>query len=165
MTKTDEEIAQDWKVIDNGKIEKICTILQGHENDIQEYLMICVASLCNVDVKQMMTSFGTVQFVYARWLYWYAYKYMTGATNKHISEVSAKYGRVWTKQCIGKGMNKMLYLIINDDVWAKRWDTIKRIIKLRSKDEVETITVPKDEKITIVVPRALKDLIDIKYKE
>ena len=131
MMGKDEKIIQDWEMIDNAYIDEVCRLLRLHETNIQEYIVDCVASICDVDKLDMMTNVSNLNTIHSRWLFWYAYRYMTKDSFSHISHITLRYGKKFTEQSVSSSVNKMGNMIDNDTIWAKRWAIIKRIIKLR----------------------------------
>ena len=131
MMGKDEKIIQDWEMIDNAYIDEVCRLLRLHETNIQEYMVDCVASICDVDKLDMMTNVINLNTIHSRWLFWYAYRYMTKDSFSHISHITLRYGKKFTEQSVSSSVNKMGNMIDNDTIWAKRWAIIKRIIKLR----------------------------------
>lgn len=127
----DEKIIQDWEMIDNAYIDEVCRLLRLHETNIQEYMVDCVASICDVDKLDMMTNVSNLNTIHSRWLFWYAYRYMTKDSFSNISHITLRYGKKFTEQSVSSSVNKMGNMIDNDTIWAKRWAIIKRIIKLR----------------------------------
>lgn len=131
MMGKDEKIIQDWEMIDNAYIDEVCRLLRLHETNIQEYMVDCVASICDVEKLDMMTNVSNLNTIHSRWLFWYAYRYMTKDSFSHISHITLRYGKKFTEQSVSSSVNKMGNMIDNDTIWAKRWAIIKRIIKLR----------------------------------
>ena len=130
---SDEKIIDDWNTLDNADIDEICSLLRLHEHRIQDYLVDCVAATCGVDKSDMMTNVSDINTIHSRWLFWYAYRYMTKESFVRISEITQRYGRKFTEQSISNSVNKMGNMIANETIWTKRWVIIKRIIKLRDK--------------------------------
>lgn len=143
---SDEKIIDDWNNLDNADIDKVCSLLRMHEQRIQDYLVDCVASICDISDKyDMMTNISDMNTIHSRWLFWYAYRYMTKESFVRISEITQRYGRKFTEQSISNSVNKMGNLIANETIWTKRWVIIKKIIKLRSEN------VNDDDTIKVVV--------------
>lgn len=130
---SDEKIIDDWNNLDNADIDEICSLLRLHEHRIQDYLVDCVAATCDVDKNDMMTNVSDINTIHSRWLFWYAYRYMTKESFVRISKITQRYGRKFTEQSISNSVNKMGNMIANETIWTKRWVIIKRIIKLRDK--------------------------------
>lgn len=160
MSKTEEQIKSEWGKIDEQNIEKACQLLKKQTTDTQYYLARCIASVCNIEEKDMFARNDGVHVTHARWLYWYAYRYMTREPCKCISRHTAIFGKTYREQSIARCIGKMGQMIENEPIWGKRWIIIKRIIKLRDTKE-ESI----DNTITINISRELKDKIKIEIKE
>ena len=80
MNKTDSEIVQDWKTNESDKMSEICSLILEQEHSVQDYLADIVAALCDLTTQDMMTKKGSLHCNHARWLFWYAYRYMTNET-------------------------------------------------------------------------------------
>lgn len=154
--KTDEQIKNDWQRLETENIEKACDLLRQHESRIEDYMADIVASLCNVDCAEMLTNSSVAYLAQARWLYWYAIRYMTNETYDKIAmRTTAKSGCKFTPNGIGQSINKMALLVAQEPIWVKRWTIIKHIIKLRDmvvkeKSEMETVTMK------IIAPKGVK---------
>ena len=154
--KTDEQIKNDWQKLETENIEKACDLLRQHESRIEDYMADIVASLCNVDCAAMLTNSSVAYLAQARWLYWYAIRYMTNETYDKIAmRTTAKSGCKFTPNGIGQSINKMALLAAQEPIWVKRWTIIKHIIKLRDmvvkeKSEMETVTMK------IIAPKGVK---------
>lgn len=152
--KTDEQIKQDWLHLDNDNIEKACAYLREHEYAIQDYMAELVASLCDVDPKEMLSETSVAYLSQARAFYWYAIRYMNNETYDKIAERTAKRGGFhFTPNGIGQAINKIARLVDTEPIWIKRWTIIKRIIKLRDNTDEST---DKDTCIRIVAPKGVK---------
>ena len=158
MMGKDEKIIQDWEMIDNAYIDEVCRLLRLHETNIQEYMVDCVASICDVDKLDMMTNVSNLNTIHSRWLFWYAYRYMTKDSFSHISHITLRYGKKFTEQSVSSSVNKMGNMIDNDTIWAKRWAIIKRIIKLRDS------TLSDENQNAVVIVQYPKN-VEIKLKE
>lgn len=156
MIKSDEQIKSDWERLENDNIEKACEYLRRYEGDIEDYVAEIVASLCNVDVDKMLSDTSVAYLAQARWLYWYALRYMTNETYDKIAErTMSKTPYRFTPNGIGQSINKMSAMIVNEPIWTKRWIILKRIIKLRDtvvKEKIETETVT----MKIIAPKGVK---------
>lgn len=157
----EEDIKREWQELDS--IDEILRLVRECEYNVQEYLANTVASLCDVDVDTMMSNCDKIYIAQARWLFWYAYRYMTNETYEKIGEMSRTRGKhPFTTNTIGQAINKMSALIESEPIWKKRWMIIKRIIKLRDEVSSEKKT---DNTIIIQVPRELRDKLNIQIKE
>lgn len=133
-------------------LENACAALRGYENDIQNYLAHIVASLCNVDVKDMLTDCNTLGVSQARWLYWYAYRLMTHNTYNKISEQTSKYyGKRFTQAAVANGITKISQIIEKEPIWEKRWMVVKKIIK----QQQDFMFGFEKQPIKIVVPKGI----------
>lgn len=154
------KIKKDWESIDG--IEKILSEIGKHELSVHDHLADIVASLCNIDKMTMLGSSEKAYVAQVRWLFWYAYRYMTGETFEKIGRMTHDCGgHKFASNGIGQGVNKMSALINSDPIWQRRWTTVKRIIKLREQES----EVKVDNAITINIPRGLREKINIIIKE
>lgn len=153
------EITAGWQKADTEAIDIICHLLNTHEIDVQKYLADMVASLCRVSIADLLSEKQKTHIAHSRWLYWYAYRYMTNEPYYKMAEVSSTLGARVSEQGISAGINKMQDLINNNNVWQQRWYVLKKIIKLR-KQEKEVVNAT----ITIQVPKELKNKIKFDIK-
>lgn len=161
MNRTDEQIKADWSRLDTVHIDAALNHLRRHEQNIQEYLADCVAAICDVDVNEMLSNTDVIFLAHARWLYWYAYRYMTNESYEKISMNTSRFGHSFAMRSVQGGVNKMAMMIAEEPMWTKRWVIVRRIIKLRDqKDESKA-----DDGIVIQVPRGMKDKLNITIKE
>lgn len=156
---SDAKIIDDWNKLDNADIDEICSLLRLHEHRIQDYLVDCVAATCGVDKNDMMTNVSDINTIHSRWLFWYAYRYMTKESFVRISKITQRYGRKFTEQSISNSVNKMGNMIANETIWTKRWVIIRRIIKLR--DETAKNDLQDVVKVVVHHPKN----VEIKLKE
>ena len=152
---TDEELEKELEDNERLTIKCICDTLRNQEIRTRTYLADFVAELCGVEKEKMFSACNSLDVAQARWLYWYAYRYMTNETYEKIGRLSGElYGKAFTKVGVASSVNKMYKLIEQQPIWRKRWTIIKRIIKENSESIVEppipiTITVPKNVEVTI----------------
>lgn len=152
---TEEEIKQVFKENEQATIEYVCGALSTYGFNIRLYLADFVASLCNVEKEKMFSTCNNLDVAQARWLFWYAYRYMTNETYEKIGKLSGDlYGKTFTKVGVAASVNKMYTLIEQQPIWRKRWTIIKRIIKMQNEIDFEpplpiTITIPKNVELTI----------------
>ena len=156
MIKSDEQIKSDWAHLENDNVAMACEYLSRYDGDIEDYIADIVASLCNVDVDKMLSDTSVAYLAQARWLYWYAIRYMTNETYDKIAERTIRKSDYrFTPNGIGQSINKMSMMITNEPIWTKRWVILKRIIKLRDaaiKDSCETETMT----MRIIAPKGVK---------
>lgn len=161
MNTNGDEIIGNWTALDEYHVNEALKHLGALESDSQMYLSDYVATLCGITVKEMFSSSDVVFFAHSRWLYWYAYRYITNESYDKIARQDFHYGHKFSQRTIQNGVNKMAMMIEEDTLWKKRWTIIKRIIKLREQYEK-----PKtDNTIVIQVPKELRDSISIVIKE
>ena len=162
MTKTEDEYKAEWKHVDSECVNQALDCLRQHDVNIHEYLASIIASLCDVTAEEMFSNKNTLYMAQARWLFWYAYRYMTNETYEKMSlRVMRLHGKKFTPQGVGMSINKMSQMIDTEPLWAKRWSIAKKIIKLRERQD----EVKEDNTIVIQVPRDIKDNVNIVIKD
>lgn len=151
----EEEIRKNLEENERETMRCVCDILSNFEGKIRTYLADIVASLCNVDKEKMFSESNSLDVAQARWLFFYAYRYMTNETYEKIGRLSGElHGKRFTKMGVAASVNKMYSLIEQQPIWRKRWTIVKHIIKLQNETMVEpqvpiTITIPKNVTATI----------------
>ena len=150
----DDKVVSELKESQDFHIKKAVEHLLLCEKDINKYLSDFVAALCNVPKDKMLSNTHVVYCAHARYLYWYAYRYMTNDSYENIAAQCGKNGHRYTQSAIATGVNKMSTMIENEPLWNKRWLIVKRIIKESNGSLSEppvqiTITVPKNVEVTI----------------
>lgn len=147
---TEEEIKQNLEENERKTIEYICGALNTYGFSVRLYLADFIASLCNVEKEQMFSTCNNLDVAQARWLFWYAYRYMTNETYEKIGKLSGElYGKTFTKVGVAASVNKMYELIEQQPIWRKRWTIVKRIIKFSN----TLIEEQENQPIKIVVPK------------
>jgi hypothetical protein len=139
----------------SDEIVKICDLLRGYEVCIKETLADFIASLCDVSVSDLLNDEKKLYSSQCRWLYWYAYRYMTNEPYAKMADRLAINGRKFTLQAINNGVNKMMQMAEEDTVWKKRWIMVKRIIKVYNDTTMTTMpqyTEPASVKVVIKKP-------------
>lgn len=161
--KSEDEIKKDWQQIDNeDDLRTVAELLEKNASASHLYLANIIASICSISVDEMMDTDCNQQECHARWLFWYAYRYMTDDTFEHISKITLRqWGVRYCPSCISNAVIKMTQMTDRDKMWGRRWLTVKRIIKLR--DGGDSITLDTSKKITITIPIELKNRVEIKY--
>lgn len=152
---TEEEIKTELENNERTTMTCVCDMLRGYESNIRIRLAEFVASVCDVEKEKMFSEDNHLDVAQARWLFWYAYRYMTNETYEKIGRLSKDvYGKAFTKMGVASSVNKMYTLIEQQPIWRKRWTIVKRIIKMQNELICEppvpiTITVPKNVELTI----------------
>jgi chromosomal replication initiation ATPase DnaA len=147
---TEEEIKNE--LADNERIAMkcVCDTLLNYEGRVRNYLADFVASLCNVEKDKMFSENNSLDVAQARWLFWYAYRYMTGETYEKIGRLSHDtYGKTFTKVGVASSVNKMSVMIEQQPIWKKRWAIVKRIIRITN----SLIDENTEEPIKIIIPK------------
>ena len=146
---TEEEIKQNLEENERITMNCVCDTLSAYGGRIRLYLADFIASLCNVEKEKMFSTCNNLDVAQARWLFWYAYRYMTNETYEKIGKLSGElYGKTFTKVGVAASVNKMYELIENGGIWRKRWLIVKRIIKISN----TLIEEQENQPIRIVVP-------------
>ena len=152
-----------WEKAERDNLDVACEYLRRYNYQVRDILAMCVAAVCDTSVSEMMTS-TDISDRYARWLFLYAYRYMTSESFRKMAKSLNGYGKDYSAQSIVWGVNHMSEMITSNSVWAKRWEVIKRIIK--SKDGFEKKEERKfSDGIVIVVPKHLKNKVEIIYED
>lgn len=154
---TEEEIKQNLEENERITMNCVCDTLSAYGGRIRLYLADFIASLCNVEKEKMFSTCNNLDVAQARWLFWYAYRYMTNETYEKIGKLSGElYGKTFTKVGVAASVNKMYELIENGGIWRKRWLIVKRIIKISNTliEEQENqpikIVIPKDANVELI---------------
>lgn len=125
--KTENEIAQELQSIDNSTIKKACDLLRRHGAETFAYLADMVAAVCEVDTAEMLNDTKHLKNSHARWLFWYAYRYVTNEGYDSIANKTAKK-RKFTASSVGYCITNMSMMVDSEPIWKKRWIIIKRVI-------------------------------------
>ena len=137
--------------------EKINAILKEYDYEPLEMLASHVARLCNVTEDELRESRDRAYKSQARWLLWYAYRYMTGES---YAMIAMRHGGKVHTRTVASGIVKMTHLIGNDELWRNRWNVLRHLIKsTKTKEEDLSITV------LVQVPKGMKDKVKLEIKE
>jgi len=105
---TEEEIKQNLEENERITMNCVCDTLSAYGGRIRLYLADFIASLCNVEKEKMFSTCNNLDVAQARWLFWYAYRYMTNETYEKIGKLSGElYGKTFTKVGVAASVNKM----------------------------------------------------------
>lgn len=126
--ESDEKVKESLRAIDEATIQKVCDILRSYDTQTSEYLARIVASVCSCDESKILHDTSNLNNSHARWLYWYAYRYMTNDSYKSIA-MKSNDSRKFTESCVGICVAKMSMMIESEPIWKKRWIIVKRVIK------------------------------------
>jgi chromosomal replication initiation ATPase DnaA len=156
---TEKQLKEELEKNDVLVVQNICNTLSSHDVNIVKNLADFVASLCNVSKEKMFSSCIDIDVSHARWLFFYAYRYMTNDTYKKIGEMTEKvHGKRFSQIGIAKCVSMMEQLMEQHQVWKKKWLIIRKIIKEVNCNENFEYT------ITVNIPDELKDKIKVKTK-
>lgn len=155
------DIEKEYQQFDSD-LKEVCKTLHKGGTIAVEYLVNCVASICGVEPHEMMTTRYKAACCHARWLFYYAYRFMTNEPYSVINRlVARKYGTTYIDQTVAQSVYQFGMLMGEDDTWKRRWLYIKNIIKGHE------LAQPQDDekRIVITVPKEMKGKVDIKYSE
>ena len=154
MKMADENIKHEL-VNPKNKDEALQHLAKTNQDSI-DYIADCVAALCGVSKDGMLSNTQTLHYVRARYLYWYACRYMTNESYEKISMMSMRNnGCKHTASAISSGIKKMSSMIEDEPLWNKRWLAIKSVIKEQLHIEI------REDVIEIKIPKALKGKVNI----
>lgn len=159
MTIDENNIRREMIKSDERFLDELTGLLRSYDYNLVSSLAHFVAALCNVDVADMLSSIDKSHLSQARWLFWYAYRYITGYSFMHIADVTIYDGHKFAWRSIAGGITNMATLVVQDNIWKKRWAITKRFIVARSDaDQVicEKIMTNDPIKITVTVPKKTK---------
>lgn len=156
----EEEIRQHVGAIEDVTLNEALRLLSQYNNCIAKYLAEVVAHVCNVDVKPMLMGTGNIDHVQARWLYWYAYRYLTNESYESMSNRTKEF-REYAPSSIGSAVAGMSMMISDGvNIWSKRWSIVRRVINIiRAENELRqpdiftttvTIKYPKGVNVELI---------------
>lgn len=146
-------------------LEDIKIALNNEYYDNINIVRVFVANLCGVDSADIISITDAPHIFQARWLYWYALRYMTHDTYERISDITKIDGHRFTLRTVAKGVEQMDNLIEVDSIWRVRWKKTKDFIReLQSGEEKNVGLITQKHKITISVPNEIKNNIEIEIK-
>lgn len=170
VEKSENEIRKEWLDLRDKSFSEIEYVLRKYDFNAQDMLASFVASICGIDLAEMLSSSEKLHLAQSRWLYWYALRYMTHDTYERISERTMLGGCRFSPRAVGFGITKMGRMIDSEDVWKGRWMVIKRMIKL-SQDPMSyyendfSNPMPEKYKLMLRVPKSIKDKVEVVIQE
>jgi len=93
-------------------------------NAIESYasqLVELVSEVCDVSIEEIFAEEKRVHCVHARWLYWYALRYITGESYEIISRPRYFCTRKYTSNAVGVGVKNIGEMMAREPLWHKRW--------------------------------------------
>ncbi len=154
-------IKKEWKDMEDASMQEICVVLKRYDYNVQTMLAYYVASLCDISIVDMLSQSDKSHIAQSRWLFWYAYRYMTNETYERIAQRCVVDGCAFSSESIRVGCAKMSSLVETDFMWRRRWNVIKHIIKLWNESFDEMNEVGK-KKITLNISDGIE--VEIKKK-
>lgn len=127
------------------------------------WLVDKTCELCNVTIEDMFanTSHSKEDCAHARWLFWYAYRYITGESCKKIAQ-SAFFGtRKYSASAVIAALNKIGIKMATEPIWHKRWKLLKQEIK----ENITNVEIVEDNTIVISVPKGMRSQFNIVVQE
>lgn len=115
--------------LDEHMISDVCDIVRKHNISLEKKMAYVVANMCNVSVEDMMSESKNQTYLHARWLFWYALRYMTNDSYLKIAKNISFNGHVFAIGTVCNSIKKMSNLISQGTIWTKRWVLLKSIIK------------------------------------
>ena len=168
--KDNDTIKQEWEDLHDKSFLEIEAVLRKYDYNALTMLSSFVASICDVDTADLLTSSANVYISQCRALFWYAYRYMTQDPYERISKKTAIEGCRFSPDTVRKACEKITELINADPHWKGRWINVKRFIRL--KDDPHSYQMsdnanpfPQKYKLMLHVPKEIKDQIEIEIKE
>lgn len=161
MTTNDDIIKGDMTKIERSTIDAACGLLRQYNIELRRYLVVLVAGLCDVSADDMMTNTKNITIVQARWLYWYAYRYMTNESYDSIARRNS--WRRFAPSCIAAACSKMAMMISNGTIWTKRWAYLKKIIRIMTDAEKQGELFKDSVMVKVIAPKGIQ--VEIKNEQ
>ena len=168
--KDNETIRQECGELNMKTSNEIEAVLRKYDYNTMTMLLSFVASICDVNAADLLTSSANIYMSQCRALFWYAYRYITQETYDRISKKTAFEGCAFSPDAVRKACEKIAELINSDMQWKGRWINVKRFIRL--KEEMDESLNPDNSdpfsqkhKLTLYVPKEIRDKIEIEIKE
>lgn len=168
--KNDNEIRKEWMDLQRKSFKEIEAVLRKYDYNAQTMLATFCASICDVDYADLFVDSKESHKVHSRWLYMYALRYMTHEPYDKIARRMTIDGCKFTLDGVRKSTEKMGDMIENDLTWRNRWVVIKRMIKLWQNPHDYPLSdnadqLPQKYKLTLHVPKEMKDGVEVEIKE
>lgn len=113
--------------LEDQMLGTICETIRKYNVLSAKHLASITAELCGVDVEEMLHDTSHRMNSEARYLYWFAYRYLTEESYSSIAK--KPWQRRFTEQCVGAAILRMGNLIGANTIWTKRWVILKHVIK------------------------------------
>ena len=170
MKFNEEKVKRDWRNMREKDFDEISTILSNMDYDMQTMIGSFVASICHVDYADLHSMNNKQEVTHARWLYWYALRWWSDESYERISERTMMDGRRFTSANIGIGITKMVKMTSVQGMWRDRFAVVKKFIRLKEDPMSYKVSdfcnpLPERYKLTLKMPKALKDKVEIDVRE
>lgn len=136
----------------------------ARQNALESYatqLVELVSDVCGVGVDEMFAEEKRIHCVHARWMYWYALRYMTGESYEVISRPLYFCTHKYTKACVASGVRNIGAMMAREPLWHKRWTTLKQAIR----ETISDVEIVEDNTIVISVPKGMRSQFNIVVQE
>lgn len=168
--KDERTIQTEIKAVEDNTFQKIERVLNQCDYNGQDMIASFVASLCDVDVADMLSVSNDRYISMSRALYWYALRYYTHDSYQRISERTKIDGHCFNKDGIGIAITKISSVLETDALWRKRWIMIRRMIRLLCDAHDYPLSdfanpMPQKYKIYLQVPKGDKDNFEVEITE
>lgn len=139
---------------------------QSNANELLlKHIGVLSANQCNIEFDEILETTRMEHIVKCRWLWWFAYRYLTNSSYRKIASDFHKSGIKFTPAAIAIGTYKMTRLISDEPIWGKRWKNLKCLVKQYNKDEDYVDETLAKKTINIVITKPKNIDINIEYKE
>lgn len=146
------------------QIHDICEMIRHCDFNINDYIAHFIAAICDIEYEDLIGEDKRYFTSQCRWLYWYAYRYMTNEPYANIAKRMKDLGREYTTSAIIIGVNRMARLIEDDSTWHKRWVLTKRIIK-----EHQELNLSENDNngnvVNIVIQKPKDTFVKVSFKD
>lgn len=113
--------------LEDKMLSTICETIRKYNELSAKHLAQITADLCGVDCEDLLHDTSHRTNSEARYLYWFAYRYLTEESYSSIAK--KPWQRRFTEQCVGAAILRMANMISANTIWTKRWVILKHVIK------------------------------------
>lgn len=146
-------------------LKEIDMLLRNRDFETQNVLADIVAAICDVDVADMLSPSAVRKISQARWLFWLACYRLEQEPFEEFAKKTSLDGFTFSDSGVRRGVYIMDSMIRKERKWRERWEAV---ITAYNAIEGKEIELPKKEnkphRLTLTVPKALKDQIQITIK-
>ena len=154
-----------WNDNEEEVISKIKSMLNDYTSINANALIVIVSALCNVSINEI--KYGNKhKHCHARWLLFYAYKYLEKTSFHTVAETFSKLGFNAEYCSVRKSIIQMDELIKSEKYWRDKCMFIQSIInhkKAKDNNNNDDLVIRQNEKdIIVFIPKELKNKVKIK---